>query len=105
MLSKVFQKLNIRLLVIIAVAFQLWDAIITQVYVSNGHVCEGNPLMAQLLREGMFLPERLLSIIVSVLLIYLLSKFSTKIAAIAAAGVIVLYSAMVVWNYAILFNA
>ena len=105
LLDKAFQKLNIWLLVVIAAAFQLWDAIITQVYVSSGHVCEGNPLMSQLLNDGTFLPKKLLSIVVSVILVYLLSKFSTKIAARAAVGVVVLYTGVLIWNYTILLSA
>jgi hypothetical protein len=103
--SKAFQKLNIRLLVIIAAAFQLWDAAITQVYVSSGHVCEGNPFIAPLIKNGMFLPEKTVSIIISVFLIYLLTKFSQKIATGAAISIIYLYSAVLIWNYAILLTA
>ena len=105
LLSKASQRLNIRLLVILAVGFQLWDTIITQVYVGGGYVCEGNPFMVPLLRNGTFLPERIFSIAVSAFLIYLLSRFSQKIAANAAAGVIALYSVVLIWNYAILFQA
>ena len=104
MQSKAFQKLNIRLLVIIAAAFQLWDAIITQIYVSSGYVSEGNPLMVPLIKNGMFLPEKTVSIIISVFLIYLLTKFSQKIATRAAISVIYLYSAVLIWNYAVLLT-
>ena len=105
LLSKASQKLNLRLLVILAAGFQLWDAIITQVYVGGGYVGEGNPFMVPLLRNGMFLPERIFSIAVSVFLIYLLSRFAPKIAVNAAAGVILLYSGVLIWNYAILCRA
>jgi hypothetical protein len=105
LLSLSFKKLNIRLLIIIAAAFQLWDGIITQVYVSSGHVCEGNPLMAPLIRSGVFLPEKIVSIIISVILIYMLSKFSEKIATRASITIIYLYSAVLVWNYANLLVA
>lgn len=105
LVSKTSQKLNIRLLVILAVGFQLWDTIMTQVYVGGGYVCEGNPVMVPLLRNGVFLPERIFSIAVSVFLIYLLFRFSQKIAENAAAGVIALYSVVLIWNYAILFQA
>ena len=104
MLSQAFQKLNIRLLVIVAAAFQLWDGIITQIYVSSGHVCEGNPLMAALIKNGIFLPEKIVSIIISVLLIFVLSKFSQKIATQATIAIIYLYSAILVWNYATLLS-
>jgi hypothetical protein len=103
--SQVFQKLNISLLVIIAAAFQLWDGIITQMYVSRGHVCEGNPLMSPLIKSGIFLPEKIISIIISVLLIYVLSRFSQKIATRATIAVIYLYSVVLVWNYATLLIA
>ena len=104
MLSLSFKKLNIRLLIIIAAAFQLWDGIITQVYVSSGHVCEGNPLMAPLIKNGMFLPEKIISVIISVFLIYLLAKFSQKIAVRATITIIYLYSAVLLWNYATLLT-
>ena len=102
MLTQPFQKLNTGLLVIIAAAFQLWDGIITQIYVSGGQVAEGNPLMAPLIKSGIFLPEKIISIIVSVLLIYLLSRYSQKIASRATLTIIYLYSAVLVWNYATL---
>lgn len=88
-----------------AVAFQLWDAIITQVYVGGGYVYEGNPFIVLLFRNGMFLPVKIFTIAASILLIYLLRRFSQKIAASAAASVIVLYAVVLIGNYAILFNA
>ncbi len=102
--SKIAQKWNLKLLVIIAAGFQLWDALLTQKYVGNGYISEGNPLMALLIKNNIFLFEKVSSVVISVLLIYLLSRFSTKVAARGAAGVIVLYSAVLIWNYALLFK-
>jgi hypothetical protein len=103
--SKIAQKWNLKLLVIIAAGFQLWDALLTHKYVGNGYISEGNPLMALLIKSDIFLLEKVISVVISVLLIYLLSRFSAKIAARSAAGVIFLYSAVLIWNYALLFKA
>jgi hypothetical protein len=102
--SKIVQKFNLKLLVIIAAGFQLWDALLTQKYVGNGYISEGNPLMALLIKNDVFLIEKVISVIISVILIYLLSKFSQKIAARGAAGIIILYSAVLIWNYALLIK-
>jgi hypothetical protein len=53
----------------------------------------------------MFLPERFLSVGISILLIYLLSKYSIKIAQNACIGVIMLYGITLAWNYSILSQA
>lgn len=104
-LTQTFQKIDLMFFVIIAALFQLWDAVITYIYVTNGSVSEGNPLMVPLLKNGIFLPERFFSAGISVLLIYLLSKYSSKIAQSACIGIIMLYSITLAWNYSILSRA
>jgi hypothetical protein len=101
-LTRTFQKINLTTLVICAALLQLWDAVITYVYVSNGIVCEGNPFMLPLLKNGMFLPERVLSVGISVILIYMLSRYSLKIAHFASFGVVLLYGSVIIWNYSVL---
>jgi hypothetical protein len=98
------KKSELNLLVIAATIFQLWDAVITQVYVSKGLVDEANFLIAPLIKNGTFLAERIFCVAISVFLIYLLSRFSTKIATGAAAGVFVLYCAVLIGNYSVLLG-
>ncbi len=104
-LTQAFQKVDLFFLVVVAALFQLWDAIITHIYVGNGLVCEGNPFMVPLLKNGMFLPERFFTVGISVILVYLLSKYSNKVAQKACIGIVMLYSITLAWNYSILLNA
>jgi hypothetical protein len=101
-LTRTFQKINLTTLVICAALLQLWDAIITHIFVGNGSVCEGNPFMQPLLKNGVFLTERIVSIAISVLLIYILSRYSSKIAQSATFAVVLLYGSVIIWNYSVL---
>jgi hypothetical protein len=101
-LTITFQKISLPTFIIAAALLQLWDAVITHIYVSNGSVCEGNPFMLPLLKNGIFLPERVLSMGISVILIFILSRYSTRIAHFATLGVVLLYSSVIIWNYSVL---
>lgn len=97
------EKIKFELLLIPATAFQMWDAVMTFIYVNSGHAVEGNPFMAYLLHNGSFLSVRFLSIALDIYLIGCLSKFSVRLAKITTASVMFLYIAVVLWNYYVLY--
>lgn len=101
-LLNTFQKPNVKLLIMVATILQLFDAIVTYIFVNNGQACEGNIFQVLLLKNGLFLPERLLSVLLFIFLISILSKFSKKLASPCSVVVIILYSWVLASNYIIL---
>jgi hypothetical protein len=96
------KRTELDFLLIPATAFQMWDAVMTFIYVNAGLAREGNPFMAPLLHNGSFLFVRFSSIALAIYLIYILSRFSIKAAKIATLCVLILYLGVVIWNYYVL---
>ncbi|MCX6005702.1 MAG: DUF5658 family protein [Chloroflexi bacterium] len=84
--------------------FQLWDGIITQVFVINGLVKEANPLMAPLVSGGSFLLIKLLGIAAILLLLWIISKRFPRIAMAAASCISMYYVAVITWNFMVFFQ-
>jgi hypothetical protein len=105
MLSRKYtsEKITFGLLLIPAATFQMWDAVMTFFYVNLGLAVEGNPIMSHFLQTGSFISIRFFSIAIDIYLIGCLSRYSPKLAKIATACVLILYVAVVYWNYYVLY--
>jgi hypothetical protein len=78
---------------------QFADAVMTQVLVGHGQIREGNPLMANLVSGGQFLPFKLVVIATCCLTLWLLSRKFPLVAR-SASLVIVCYYCVILWSNA-----
>ena len=95
---------HILFVLLLLAQFQLWDGIITQVFVGNGLAREANRLMAPLVSSGNFLALKLLGTAVLLALLWVLHKRFPRIAVTAASCMAFFYAAVIAWNFFILFR-
>lgn len=93
-----------KCILILAAQFQIWDGLVTHVFVNNGVVKEGNPLMAPLIQDGNFLLLKVLGVLLCIPVIWLLYKRFPKLAMATASSLAVFYSAVLCWNFLVFFN-
>ena len=93
-----------KCILILAAQFQIWDGLVTHVFVNNGAVKEGNPLMAPLIQDGNFLLLKVLGVLLCIPVIWLLYKRFPKLALATASSLAVFYSAVLCWNFLVFFN-
>jgi hypothetical protein len=84
--------------------FQLWDAVISHVFVNSGLVREANPFVAPLMGGGSFLLIKLAGAVASLFLLWCLSRLFPRAAIGAACSVTVFYLAIVVWNFCVFYS-
>ena len=93
-----------KCILVLATQFQIWDGLFTHVFVNNGVVKEGNPLMATLIQSGDFLLLKLLGVALCIPVLWVLYKRFPKLAMATASSVAVFYSAILCWNFLVFFN-
>lgn len=84
---------------------QLWDGVITQVFVGNGIASELNPLVISSVNHGSFLLVKIIGLILCVACLWLIGKKFPGIATTAAAVIAVFYAAILSWNFMTVFTA
>lgn len=83
--------------------FQLWDGVITHVFVRNGLAREANAFMANLVYGGDFLVFKIISVAIVALALWVIYKRFPRLAIITAAGIAVFYLGVVTWNFLVVF--
>jgi hypothetical protein len=84
--------------------FQLWDGIMTQVFVRSGFATEANHLMEPLINNGVFLAVKLLGIAALVPLLWFVHKRYPRVAFTAAYCLSAIYLGVITWNFVVFFN-
>jgi hypothetical protein len=84
--------------------FQIWDGIITQVFVNSRVVVEANNLMAPLVYGGNFLSFKLAGVVVLLLVLWFIFKRLPNIALATASFVALFYAGVVIWNFAVILS-
>ena len=85
--------------------FQLWDGVITQVFVGNGVAREFNPLMINSINQGSFLIIKVIGLLLCVACLWLVGRKFPGIATTVAAVIAVFYAAILTWNFITVFTA
>jgi len=96
--------INIRFILIMMAQFQIWDGIMTQVFVNNGLVIEGNKLVASSITNGEFMLIKVISLIISSLILLLLYKYYPRLVFTTATLIVIFYSAVITWNFLVFFH-
>jgi hypothetical protein len=107
MRTRALENLNrghILFALLLMAQFQLWDGIITQVFVINGLAKEANPLMAPFVLGGNFLLIKLLGIAALLLVLWIMSKRFPRIAVASASCISIYYIAVITWNFMVFFQ-
>ena len=84
--------------------FQLWDGIMTQLFVSSGLAREANSIIAPLINDGGFLAFKLLGIAALLPLLWLIHKRYPRVAFTTACCLSIFYIGVISWNFVVLFN-
>jgi hypothetical protein len=105
-LERIKQNNRIRIifLLIMMIQFQLLDGIMTQIFVRNGLVKEGNAFVADLITKGEFLITKFIGLIICVLILWFLYKIFPRLIYAATTLIVIFYSAVIIWNFLILFQ-
>jgi hypothetical protein len=83
--------------------FQLWDGVITHVFVRSGLAREGNAIMSNLVYGGDFLFLKIVSVAVLALVLWLIFKRFPRLAISTAAVVAIFYLGVITWNFLVVF--
>ena len=84
--------------------FQAWDGIITQVFVKNGIVKEGNRFVMSLVDSGDFLWLKAIGLIVVIAILWVLHKRLPRFAMLATSCLAVFYLGVISWNFLVFFH-
>jgi hypothetical protein len=91
-------------LLLLMAQFQLWDGVITHVFVRGGLAREGNALMSSLVYGGDFLVLKIISVAVLALVLWFIFKRFPMLALSAAGGVAIFYLGVITWNFLVVFS-
>ena len=84
---------------------QIWDAVITSIFVGHGIVSEANWLIADSVYSGNFLWHKLLGLLLLLPLIRVLFKYYPRLAFTIPASLTVFYLAVLLWNFMVIFSS
>ncbi len=84
--------------------FQLWDGVMTQLFVSSGLAREANRIVEPLINSGSFLAFKLLGIAALLPLLWLIHKRYPRIAFMVASCLSIFYLGVISWNFVVFFN-
>lgn len=90
---------------IIMAQMQLWDGIITQVMVGNRVVNEWNPFVVSFIDNGSFIPLKVIGIILCIAALWFIGKRFPRLVTLVSAVIAVFYTAILAWNFTLLFTA
>ena len=93
-----------KLCLALAAQFQVWDGLVTQVFVNNGLAHEANPLMSSLVSGGNFLLLKILGALLCLPILWLVYKRFPRLALASTAALVVLYAVVLTWNFTVVFN-
>ncbi len=93
-----------KCILVLAAQFQMWDGLITQVFVKNGIVQEGNPVTASLIDAGNFLWLKVAGVVLCIPVLWIMYKYFPKFAMVTASSLVGLYTAIISWNFLVFFG-
>jgi hypothetical protein len=93
-----------KCILLLATQFQIWDGLITQVFVNGGLAEESNQFVKHIVSSGNFLLLKITGAILCGLLLWILYKYLPKTALTAASSLALFYIAVVSWNFFVLFT-
>jgi len=85
-------------LLALVLAIQIVDAVATHSMVTMGMVTEANPIVSRLINQGLFLPFKLLGLVVSAGLLWFIWHRFQRIAITLMIGIVCFYGLVLVWN-------
>ncbi len=94
-----------KCVLVLAAQFQMWDGLITHVFVKNGIVQEGNPIAASLIDGGSFLWLKIAGVLLCIPVLWVMYKYFPKFAMVTASSLAGFYIAVVSWNFLVFFGA
>jgi hypothetical protein len=85
-------------LLALVLAIQIVDAVATHSMVTVGMVTEANPFVSSLIHQGLFLPFKLVGLVISAGLLWLIWHRFQRIALTLMMGIVCFYALVLVWN-------
>jgi hypothetical protein len=89
---------------VLAAQFQIWDGLMTHIFVNNGLVQEANPLMSSLVSGGNFLLLKVIGVLLCLPILWLVYKYFPRLALTSTVSLVVLYAAILAWNFTVVLN-
>jgi len=107
MYSNALERLNrghMIFVLLLMAQFQLWDGVITHVFVRGGLAREGNALMSNLVYSGDFLLLKIVSVAILALVLWFIFKRFPRLAISTTAGIAIFYLGVITWNFLVVFT-
>jgi hypothetical protein len=89
---------------VLAAQFQIWDGLMTHIFVNNGLVQEANPLISSLVSGGNFLLLKVIGVLLCLPILWLVYKYFPRLALTSTVSLVVLYAAILAWNFTVVLN-
>lgn len=105
--SNILERINrdhMLFILSMMVQFQLWDGIMTDVFVRGGLVREANTLMASFVYGGDFIPLKILSTAILAVALWTIYRRFPRLAICTAALIAVFYLGVITWNFLVVFS-
>lgn len=99
-----YRQSNFIVLWIAAIVLQLWDGVLTYLFIGKDGIREANPLMISLLDNGTFLIVKMMSVLVFVVLSFIFYRWFPRLIVIFTLMIDLFLSGIIFWNYLILWR-
>ncbi len=94
-----------KYLLTLMTSLKITDSMLTDRFVRQGTVQEGNPLVASIVSNGSFISLTVTGALLCVLALWLLYRRFPRLAGITASCVTVFYGGVIAWNLSLLLAA
>lgn len=99
-----FDRGHMLFMLLMMAQFQLWDGIMTDVFVRGGLAREANALMAGFVYGGDFITLKIISTAVLALALWAIYKRFPRLAIFTTASIAVFYLGVITWNFLVVFS-
>ena len=90
---------------VLAAQFQIWDGLLTHLFVNNGLVREDNPLMSSLVGEGHFIILKVLGVLLCLPALWFVHKRFPKLALASTVAIVCFYASVLSWNFTVVLHS
>jgi hypothetical protein len=85
--------------------FQIWDGIITSIFVEKGIARESNPFMINLVSNGDFLWFKIVGALILCTALFAIGKYFPKLTLAISSSITAFYLAVIIWNFTVIYNS
>ncbi len=93
-----------KYLLVLFSGLEISDGLMTDFFVRNGLVQEGNSLMEPIIRDGNFLLLKIAGVIICGFILWTIYKRFSRAVLIAVSSISVFYGLVIIWNLSVILH-